>query len=335
MNWISFPDEQLPVYGLAWWMESSPRLIRMPERLKERVRPEIWGLCQAPSGGRIRFATDASALGLRVCYPDLNYMNNMPRTGHLGVDLYVDDDYWRTVYPTETAEVEQVVFEDLPGEWREICLYLPLYGAIEVQAIGLSEDAGVEAPEPFAADKPVVYYGSSITQGGCATRSSMSYQAILGRMLNLDFVNLGFSGNGLGEPEVAAAVAEIDASCFVMDFIANCPDAAYGERVYAPFLQVLRDEHPETPIICCTPNFMTPEDWNPATPLPAMREVIRRAYRDRVAAGDQHITLVEGYDMLGPDDREGLCDGVHPNDLGFQAMAAGLVGAVERAVLGG
>lgn len=335
MNWISFPDDCFPVYGLPWWEETKPQLLRLPERWRERVRPEIWGLAQAPTGGRIRFATDAAALGLRVHYPNLNYMNNMPRTGHLGVDVYVDEDYWRTVYPTDSADVEQVVFEGLAGEWREICLYLPLYGALEVQAIGLNEGAAVETPEPYAVDTPVVYYGSSITQGGCATHSGMSYQAILGRMLNLDHVNLGFSGNGLGEPEVAEAIAEIEACCYVMDFIANCPDATYGERVYAPFVQILRDHHPETPIVLCTPNFMTPENWNPATALPAMREVIRRAYRGRVAAGDQKITLVEGYDLLGPDDREGLCDGVHPNDLGFQAMAAGLVGAVERAVFGG
>ena len=121
----------------------------------------------------------------------------------------------------------------------------------------MDDNARIEPPAPFAAAKPVLFYGSSITQGGCASRGGLSYQAMLGRALNLDFVNLGFSGNGRGEPEVARAVAEVDASCFVIEFAQNCPTVEELRERYTPFLEVVRAAHPRTPIVCLTPRMMT------------------------------------------------------------------------------
>jgi hypothetical protein len=326
MQWIQFPDDRFSVNGLPWWEETRPRLIRLPDRYEDRVRDPVWRLAQSPSGGRIRFATDATALAIRARFPALNYMNNMPRIGQLGIDVWVDGEYRRPIFPGgDSHDIEEVALEGMSSQQREICLYLGLYGPVEVQAIGLSEGASVEDPAPFAVEKPVAYYGSSITQGGCASRSSMSYQAIVSRALNVDFVNLGFSGNGRGEPQLAEAMAEIDASCYVIDFAVNCPTLEECEERYAPFLQILRDAHPETPIICVTPIFSTNEVLNPdSARQEPMREIIRTAVRERIEMGDENIRLVEGYDMLGPDDREGLVDLTHPNDIGFASMAAGL-----------
>lgn len=326
MQWIEFPDDRLVVSGLPWWDETRPKLIRLPERCKDRVREPVWNLAKAPSGARIRFATDSTELGIRARFPHLGHMNNMPRVGQLGIDVWVDGEYWRPLFPAgDEADFEQVAFEGLTAQCREICLYLGLYAPVELQAIGLSDGASVEAPAPFAVENPVAYYGSSITQGGCASRSSMSYQAIVSRALNVDHVNLGFSGNGRGEPEVAEAMAEIDASCFVMDWAVNCATVEEVEERYAPFLETIRASHLETPIICVTPIFSTNEVLSPETAKQEpMREVIRAAVRERIAAGDRRIRLVEGYDLLGPDDREGLVDQSHPNDIGFMSMARGL-----------
>ncbi len=326
MHWIDFPDDRLVVNGLAWWQETRPKLIRMPERYQARVRDSVWGLAQAPSGGRIRFATDSTALAIRAHWPRLNHMNNMPRVGQLAIDVWVDGEYWRPVFPAgDDGDLEAIAFEGKPAQRREICLYLGLYAPVELQAIGLSDGATIEAPAPFAVDKPVIYYGSSITQGGCASRSSMSFQAIVSRALNVDHVNLGFSGNGRGEPELAEAIAEIDASCYVMDWAVNCPTVEEVEERYAPFLATIRASHPDTPIICVTPIFSTNEVLNPDTAKQEpMREVIRDVVAERIAAGDDNIRVVEGYDMLGPDDREGLVDMTHPNDIGFVSMARGL-----------
>ena len=131
-----------------------------------------------------------------------------------------------------------------PRVERDITLYLPLYMPVKVLGIGVDTEARVAPAKPFALAKPVVFYGTSITQGGCASRPGMSYEAILGRRLNIDFVNLGFSGNGLGEPEVARAVAEIDAAGFVLDFGANHKTGEAMREAYAPFLDAVRARHP-------------------------------------------------------------------------------------------
>jgi lysophospholipase L1-like esterase len=179
---------------------------------------------------------------------------------------------------------------------------------------------------------PVVFYGTSITQGGCASRAGMSYQAILGRTLNIDFVNLGFSGNGMGEPEVARAVAEIDASSFVLDFAQNNRTVESLAQAYAPFLETLRGKHPRTPILAITPIYAAREAG--ADPekseLQKMRDHIRQVVSRRIAEGDRNLQLIEGTDLLGPAQGDGLVDGTHPNDLGFQWMADGLAARLRK-----
>ncbi|MBI3947086.1 MAG: hypothetical protein HY321_14265 [Armatimonadetes bacterium] len=334
MNWIPFPDPRLAVYGLPWFRENSPRLWRLPGRLRGVVRDPVWDLAEQPSGGRIRFTTDATTLGIRLHYPTYERYPNICVIGQMGVDLYVDGDYYRTAYPTEAGDLETLFFEGLSARGREITLYLPLYAPVEVVAVGVNGGASVEGAEPFVLPDPVVYYGSSITQGGCASRGGLSYQAILGRALHIDFVNLGFSGNGRGEPELARAMAEVPASCYVVDFAQNCVSVEALAEVYAPFLAILRGAHPETPILCTTPIFSTSELWRPASRerLEGMRRVIRAAAEARIAMGDTRLDLVEGYELLGPDQQEGFVDGTHPNDLGFESMAAGLLPVLTRAL---
>jgi lysophospholipase L1-like esterase len=175
----------------------------------------------------------------------------------------------------------------------------------------------------------VVFYGTSITQGGCASRSGMSYQAILGRMLNIDFVNLGFSGNGMGEPEMARAVADIDAACYVFDFAQNNQTVESLEKVYSPFLETVRSRHPDTPILAITPIYSAREATGDVE-LQKMRDHIRQVVSRAIAAGDRHLQLVEGTDLLGPAQGDGLVDGTHPNDLGFQGMAVGLSARLRK-----
>ncbi len=178
-------------------------------------------------------------------------------------------------------------------------------------------------------------YGTSITQGGCASRPGMSYQAIIGRRLNLDFVNLGFSGNGRGEPELAETLAEIDAACYVLDFAVNNRLADSLKIVYGPFLDIIREKRPNTPIIAITPLHFTREFlfFEDNRENSKMRDVIRDEVTKRIAAGDKNLIFVEGYELIGPDLADGFVDGVHPNDLGFQAMADRLMPTLVR-VLG-
>jgi len=160
----------------------------------------------------------------------------------------------------------------------------------------------------------------------------MSYQAILGRRLNLNHVNLGFSGNGRGEAAVARAVAEIDAAAFVLDFAQNNSDTDSLSQVYDPFIGILRERHPETPVVAITPIYAAAEATG-SRKNEQMRALIRKVVSKRIAAGDLHLQLVEGTDLLGPFRVDGLVDGTHPNDLGFQWMAEGLAERLRK-VLG-
>ncbi|MBM3753297.1 MAG: hypothetical protein FJW38_04890 [Acidobacteria bacterium] len=317
-------DPRLEVNGLPWLAENKGELIRLPNRLKDQLPPAVWNLGLQPSGGRIRFRTDATRFAIKLEYPSKPNMANMHAFGQTGVDLYIDGVYASTAIAPTTAEkgkiIDHTFFDNLPKQDREITLYLPLYKPVAVHAIELNDDAKLAKQRRFAASKPVVFYGTSITQGGCASRSGLSYQAILSRQLNIDFVNLGFSGNGKGEPAVANMVAEIEASVFVLDWSQNNPDLASLTAVYEPFLKTVRAKHPNTPIIAITPIAASRE----TAKWPQFRAYITEVVTKHIAAGDKRLTLIDGLTLLGPTQYDGLVDGVHPNDLGFQWMADGL-----------
>ena len=333
--WLPVPDSRLEIDGLPWQAENGTELIRFPTRLKDALPKAVWGLAQSPSGGRIRFRTDSNKLAIRLEYPSPPGMANMHAFGQTGVDLYLDGVYHSTAIAPADAKrgvpVEHVYFElkDQARTEREITLYLPLYMRVKVLGIGIAQDARCAKARPFALPKPIVFYGTSITQGGCASRSGMSYQAMLGRALNVDFVNLGFSGNGKGEPVVARAVAEIDAACFVLDFAQNNPSVESLQEAYDPFIAVLREKHPQTPILAITPIANSRERTNTGR-SEAMRQLIREVVSRRIGAGDTRLQLIEGTDLLGPSRLDGLVDGTHPNDLGFQWMADGLAARLAK-----
>lgn len=337
LHWIPLSSSQLQVNGLPWYSENGGELFRLPAKLKDTYREPVWQLAQDPSGGRIRFRTNSSVVAIRLEYPGPPSMKNMHAFGQTGVDLYADSVYRGTAIADQDAKpgktTEYTYFKDQPRIDREITLYLPLYMPVKVLGIGLDAEAHIQTAKPFAASEPVVFYGTSITQGGCASRPGMSYQAILGRMLNLDFVNLGFSGNGKGEPELARAVASIHASCFVLDFAQNNPTVESLAQAYSPFVDVIRGAHPETPILVITPIYAAHESWGRDARLEGMRELIRMVAAKQIATGDRHLEIVEGTDLLGPSRGDGLVDGTHPNDLGFQWMAEGLAGRIAK-VLG-
>ncbi|MCX6622889.1 MAG: GDSL-type esterase/lipase family protein [Acidobacteria bacterium] len=336
-NWIPARDARFEVNGLPWFQENNGEWIRLPLRLKGQVRDAVWNLSQDPSGGRIRFRTDSNLIALRLEFPSPPEMGNMHAYGQSGVDLYLDGFYRGSAVANKDSKPGKIVdhvyidLKDQPRKEREVVLYLSLYKPVKVVAIGLDKDAQVRKARPFAVAGPVVYYGTSITQGGCASRSGMSYQAILGRMLNTDFVNLGYSGNGLGEPEMARAVAEIDASMFVFDFAQNNRTVASLRQNYEPFLNTVREKHPKTPILVITPIANSRETLSAThTELEGMRELIRLIASKHIAAGDEHLQVVEGTDLLGFDKMDGVVDGVHPNDLGFQWMAEGLAPRLKK-----
>jgi hypothetical protein len=334
VKWVTFPDQRLQVNGLPWFDVDSSNLARMPKRLKGIVRDQVWHLAQMPAGGRIRFRSDSTAYAIHASYPESAAHSNMSLIGQMGLDLYADNRHWlalspRSISAENAGDFQGVFCEDLERRWREITIYLPNYNPVELLAIGVDEDAQFEPASPFAVFKPVVYYGSSITQGGCASRSGMSYQAIISRMHDTDFVNFGFSGAGIGEPEVAQAMSEIDASCYVLDYAVNVSDLADLRGGYSRFVETLLTAQPDVPIVAITPIYATNEVWSATARgrWAEMREIIRNE-----VAQFPSVRLVEGYSIFGPDVADGFADSVHPNDVGFSAMAKNFAPTIAEVI---
>lgn len=330
---LTLDDPRVTVSGLPWLAENQTHdkgsLIRLPIRLKDTFKHNVWTLGQAASGARVRFRTDSTTLTLDAKVMPVKF-EHMPLTGTSGIDVYVDGRYLGTAVPDRVGKVAR--FKHGGGftlaqtrSMRDVTLYLPLYSAARVNAIVLDSGSRVEPAAPFALARPVVYYGSSITQGGSASNAGGVYMAILERWLNVDYVNLGFSGAGHGQPEVARAMAEIDAAAFVLDYWAN-PSVDQLRDTLPEFVRILRERHPTTPILIPGPY------WEPADAATAegqatfegKRDVIRAFVEQRRAAGDAHITYIDGYEMLGPDQSFGLVDARHANAAGFYFMAKGL-----------
>jgi lysophospholipase L1-like esterase len=249
----------------------------------------------------------------------------MTTIGQSGLDLYVDGRFIGSAWPNKEAKIRANWRLSETRQMHDVTIYLPLYKPITISEIILDADAKIEAPSKFALPKPVVYYGSSITQGGCAENPGLSYQSIVSRWLNLDHVNLGFSGNGLGEPAVAQAIAEIDAAVYVLDYWGN-PSAEVYSSTMPVFVDILRAKYPKTPILITGAYYFSNEcvDRGRAATQDAKRKIARDFVAERNKAGDKNIIFVDGREMLSPDQAEGLVDGVHANSLGFYFCAKGL-----------
>jgi hypothetical protein len=333
---IAFPDPRLTVFGLPWFSEDRPVLCRLPARMKETFRPAVWGLAQHPSGGRIRFRTDSTTVGIVAENPAFSNMHHMPSVGENGFDLYVGRDYLGSAWPDKDGKIVKIWGVGQERKLRDVTIYLPLYKAVTIESLSFEPWARIEPATPYAVTKPVVYYGSSITQGGCASNPGGSYQAILERRLNTDFVNLGFSGNGLGEPALADAIREIDASCIVLDFWAN-PSLDQYTAALPVFVDRLREERPRAPILVTGPFYFPAEETSAVTAKNqnAKRQFAHDFVKSRRKKGDHKITYVDGLKMLNRDQIGGLVDGVHPNSLGFYFNAQGLEPFLKKALRSG
>lgn len=311
------------------WSNTKSFFDRLPAQAEGVVRPPVWDLSHDSAGLRVRFVTDATTLQARWTLRSRNLaMPHMPATGVSGLDLYVkmESGHWHwvavgqpRVFPTNTV----TLVSGLPEGKREFLLYLPLYNGVSAVEIGIPSDRTLEkgTPRPPNHRAPVVFYGTSITQGGCASRPGMVHTAILGRRLDRPVINLGFSGNGLMEPELATLLAELDPAVFVLDCLPNMTAGLVKERV-EPFVRTLRTAHPTTPIVLAEDRTysnapIVPESLERNR---SSRAELKSAYDRLVASGVKNLHYLPGEPQLG-DDGEGTVDGSHPTDLGFFRMA--------------
>ena len=325
LRWVDAFDRRVALRGLGWLAENrrTRGFRRFPDRVEPRLSGAVSALSHCPAGVFLSFLTDSPDLSVRWELADLEWMENMPPTGCAGVELFVrQNGIWQTVAVGRPALADPLNIRALltawPGERREYRLYFPLYKRIKSLAIGISATATI-SPVPAARNSgPIVFYGTSITQGGCANTAGSDFVSSLGRLWDREVLNFGFSGNGKGERAIAEILREIPAAAFVLDYVANV-DAAQLQKTLPPFVNALREHHPEVPVILVGQLPFDRTLWN-ATARKAhddCRHVMMRFYLSRK---DRNLHFIDGNGLL-PTGRTGIyTDGVHPTGYGFAVM---------------
>jgi len=318
------------------WDDTESYYHRFPAKAKGVVRDSVWNLSTRCAGLCARFVTDADTISARWTLTSGSLdMPHFPATGVSGLDLYVHDaGVWKWVgagRPTKQTNEGQLA-GGIPDGAYEFMLYLPLYNGLESVEIGLPADATLAKapPRPPERAKPIVYYGTSIAQGGCASRPGMAHTALIGRTLDWHVINLGFSGNGTMDPEVGDLMAELDAAAYVIDCAPNMQPDVIAERT-EPLVRKLRAARPDTPIV-----LVENIEYQAGFFLPKTRQAyesknaaLRAAYDDLVAAGVTGLHYVPCRGLLG-DDGQGAVDGTHPTDLGFYRFAEALAPVLRK-----
>ena len=307
---------------------------RLPIRAQGVVRDAVWNLSRHSAGMMVQFRTDATQIHADYAVTSSRLaMPHMPATGVSGLDLYAKDDdgksRWVAVVQPVNQQMNVVVANDLRPGLRDYSIYLPLYNGTEYLKIGVPADSTFEPIAPRT-EKPIVFYGTSITHGACASRPGMPHPAILGRRLNRPTVNLGFSGNGKLEKEVGQFLVEIDPAVYVLDCLPNMVASEVESRI-RPMVQQLRSARPEVPIV-----LVEDRTYGYSWIMPARqkrndssRAAFRTQYQKMLDAGIQKLFYVDGESLLAGDD---TTDGSHPSDLGFFNQANAIEPALRAAL---
>ena len=299
---------------------------RLPEKMKPDVREVVWDKSQESTGLIVRFRTDASVVQVRYQVKNRLEFEHMPATGGSGLDLYSleKDNTWRWTGGNYLfGDTILYTFPSGEGKEREYYLYLPLYNKLKWLEIGIPEDATL-TPLPIREKQQVVIYGTSIVQGGCASRPGMTWPAILGRRLHAPVINLGFSSNGLLEEPIIELMAGMDAKIFILDCLPNLMhlgDDMIKMRI-TDAIRYIREKKPDTPILL-TENASANIgllDTNLDAGFHKVNKLMQEAFSKLKSDGIQKIYLLSGKQIRL--DNESTVDGQHPNDVGMERYAS-------------
>jgi hypothetical protein len=311
---------------------------RIHEAVANAANERVRMMHTNPAGARVRFVTNSSFIAVGAVYPPMGDAEARGAGARSGAgafcfDLYVDGKHVGLLSHEVLSERDGVtVFDVKDGRYealerfgtnrkREITLFFPLFVNVERLYVGLEQGCTIEAPTPYKNEKPVVFYGSSITQGACASRAGNTYPSVLSRRYGFDFINLGFAGGALAEDPIVDYLCTLDPCLLVFDYDHNAWNPDYLRRTHLPALCKLRAAHPEIPFILMSrPNLCSGE-----AQVKERINIIRESYEALLADGCGPVHFVNGLDVYHSLDSDMMTvDGTHPTDLGFYAMAKAL-----------
>ena len=312
---------------------------RMPESVFECMTAPLMKeqrLHTNTAGGRVRFRTDATSITLKAKLDPSDYSANSSDLLRRNFDLYREfggKEFFETTFISweeSHAQGNKEQTRVLKGEgMRDFTLYMPCYGNVYSLELGFPEGAKIEAAAPYKFETPVVFLGSSITQGGCACRSGVTYQAYLSRRLGFDYINLGFSGSCRAEKELMEYIADLPMSAFVYDYDHNSPSEEHYEQTHLEGYKIIREKNPDLPFIIVTkPDFMFGRDSDVIRRITA-----QKTFHYAFEHGDRNVYYIDGSSFFTGSDRgDFTTDMCHPNDAGMLRMADAMTDTLHYAL---
>lgn len=339
INWINSQDKRISVHGV-YYDEKEKLYVRVPGSVTEATgNPSVVTLARATAGGRIRFVTDSDYITIKASVPYFYMLSHMSITASHGFSVYVNGKYENRFAPTFKSFLkacnngnENILFTERKKiadsrENRLIEIYFPLYGGVSELHIGIEEGSTISEAPLYKNPKPLLFYGSSITQGACVSRPGNDYISIIARRLDADYINLGFSGNGNAEDAMIEYIASLDASLYAFDYNMY---ADKKDRVLPSHFSIyerIREKHPDALILL----YDKPGcDYGA---YPEREEIIRATYEKAIAMGDKRVCYIPAKDLLGEGERDCcLVDHNHPNDLGAMRMADAIYSVIKNLI---
>jgi len=325
-----------PLLGKAT-ERTATRYERLPDTLENVVRQPVWNLGKCSAGLAVRFCSNSTTIAAKWDVLNDNVMNHMTPTGIKGLDLYaLVDGKWRFVNSARPQGKNNTatIIGNMTLMEREYMLFLSLYDGVTSLQIGIDSTATISLPRVQlpVREKPVVCYGTSILQGGCATRPGMAHTNILSRWLNRECINLGFSGNARLDYEIAEVMAGVEASLYILDFVPNASVQEINEKMER-FFYIIRSKHPRTPVLFVEDPVFTHTlfDQKIDGEVRSKNQALHQVFDLLKKRGEKDIYLLTSEDMLG-DDGEATVDGVHFTDLGFLRYAELLYPLIQKII---
>lgn len=340
------------IYGISY-SETEKLYRRMPKEVADAVSEGVSNLSYHTASGRIKIKTDSPFLMIRAEVPCNIVMNAMSVSGQWGFTIKDKNFFHGVIGPTDNdiffqRDNDRTYFQGMrylgEGE-HDLTVYTPLCNGVFEIYFGIKKGCYLTKGSDYTYKKPVVFYGSSITQGAGATASANNYINIISHTLDTDVYNLGFSGNAKGEQVMSDYLARLDPSAYVIDYDHNAPDYVHLEKTHYPLYENIRSKHPDVPII-----FVTRPDVDRDTitvdgvsrepvigfypngnyDVNRRLKVVKNTYLKAVANGDKNVYFIPGNELIPEDVRPyASADTCHPNDLGFYYMAKTIGGVLK------
>lgn len=331
MKYYKITEAPIEIYGLEVISPEDEKYHRLPEEETVKVSKGVNSRAKNPAGARVRFKTDADVVFIKMGVHSSTIDKYIPLCGSAGADVYVGvGEAARFRGVCEPSDYTSLTWErkillrlnDEEKAMRQVTVDLPRNHPLSFMEIGIEDGDTIAPPEKYSSGKTVCFYGSSITEGGCASRPGNAYTATLSRRLDFDYVNYGFSGSACGEDEMADIINRRKFDVLVIDYDHNAFDPETLWDTHERFFKRIRAVSPEMPIVIVT----KPDFFRDPVNNALRRDAIRATYDNATTAGDKNVYFVDGESFFADEDINACTvDMTHPTDHGFACITKKLL----------